>query len=39
MVYYGVPSLGAVKLDITGTVEGIDVKIGFDYVAPKFASK
>jgi hypothetical protein len=30
-VFQGVPVLGAVKLDLSGTVQGVKVKAGFDY--------
>ena len=30
-VFFGVPVLGAVKLDLSGTVQGVKVKAGFDY--------
>ncbi len=33
-IFYGVPVLGAVKLDITGKYSGLDVKAGADYKAP-----
>lgn len=34
-VFYGVPVLGGVKLDITGTMSGFKIKTGFDYIAPR----
>jgi hypothetical protein len=30
-IYYGVPVLGAVKLDISGTYQGIGIRVGADY--------
>jgi hypothetical protein len=33
-IYYGVPVLGAVKLDVSGKYAGQNVKMGVDYRAP-----
>lgn len=30
-LFHGIPALGAVKLDISGVVQGMNIKIGFDY--------
>ncbi len=33
-IYYGVPVLGAVKLDVSGKYSGINIKAGADYKTP-----